>query len=47
VIDEVVYELMQLSGQEYVDLYAADVKDGGEGPNDGKPAARFPTTAAG
>ena len=26
VIDEVVYELMQLSGQEYVDLYAADVK---------------------
>jgi 1-acyl-sn-glycerol-3-phosphate acyltransferase len=28
VIDEVIYELMQLSGQEYVDLYAADVKDG-------------------
>lgn len=28
VIDEVMYELMQLSGQEYVDLYAADVKDG-------------------
>jgi 1-acyl-sn-glycerol-3-phosphate acyltransferase len=27
-IDEVMYELMQLSGQEYVDLYAADVKDG-------------------
>ncbi|MDH6195536.1 1-acyl-sn-glycerol-3-phosphate acyltransferase [Mycobacterium frederiksbergense] len=25
-IDEVMYELMQLSGQEYVDLYAADVK---------------------
>ena len=24
VIDEVIYELMQLSGQEYVDLYAAD-----------------------
>jgi 1-acyl-sn-glycerol-3-phosphate acyltransferase len=44
VIDEVVYELMQLSGQEYVDLYAADVKDG---TNDGKPAARIPTAAAG
>jgi len=28
VIDEVMYELMQLSGQEYVDLYAADVKEG-------------------
>lgn len=29
VTDEVMYELMQLSGQEYVDLYAADVKEGG------------------
>jgi 1-acyl-sn-glycerol-3-phosphate acyltransferase len=47
VIDEVVYELMQLSGQEYVDLYAADVKEGGHGSNDGKPAARIPTSAAG
>lgn len=28
VIDEVMYELMRLSDQEYVDLYAADVKDG-------------------
>ena len=28
VIDEVMYELMHLSGQEYVDLYAADVKVG-------------------
>ncbi|TQK27823.1 lysophospholipid acyltransferase family protein [Arthrobacter sp. SLBN-53] len=26
VIDEVMYELMRLGGQEYVDLYAADVK---------------------
>ena len=26
VIDEVIYELMRLSGQEYVDLYAATVK---------------------
>jgi 1-acyl-sn-glycerol-3-phosphate acyltransferase len=24
----VIYELMRLSGQEYVDLYAADVKEG-------------------
>ncbi len=30
VIDEVIYELMRLSGQEYVDLYAADVKEGKE-----------------
>lgn len=28
VIDEVMYELMRLSGQEYVDLFAADVKEG-------------------
>ena len=28
VTDEVMYALMQLSGQEYVDLYAADVKEG-------------------
>jgi 1-acyl-sn-glycerol-3-phosphate acyltransferase len=28
VVDEVMYELMRLSGQEYVDLYAADVKEG-------------------
>ena len=33
VIDEVMYELMQLSGQEYVDLYAADVKEGGKDPD--------------
>ena len=30
VIDEVMYELMRLSGQDYVDLYAADVKEGKE-----------------
>jgi 1-acyl-sn-glycerol-3-phosphate acyltransferase len=30
VIDEVMYELMQLSGQEYVDLYATDVKQGAD-----------------
>ena len=26
ITDEIMYELMQLSGQEYVDRYAADVK---------------------
>ncbi|MEH3140151.1 MAG: lysophospholipid acyltransferase family protein [Mycobacterium kyogaense] len=45
VIDEVMYELMQLSGQEYVDLYAADIKEGkGEAA---KPPTRFPEAAAG
>ncbi|TRW79166.1 1-acyl-sn-glycerol-3-phosphate acyltransferase [Mycolicibacterium sp. 018/SC-01/001] len=45
VIDEVMYELMQLSGQEYVDLYAADIKEGkGEAA---KPPTRLPEAAAG
>ena len=37
---------MGLSGQEYVDLYAADIKDG---RSDGiaKPSARIPAAAAG
>ena len=52
VIDEVMYELMRLSGQEYVDLYAADVKEGTDGSNNGKeiavkPPARMPEVAAG
>jgi 1-acyl-sn-glycerol-3-phosphate acyltransferase len=47
VIDEVMYELMQLSGQEYVDLYAAVVKEGGEQSSDGPPDARIPDAAAG
>ena len=46
VIDEVMYELMRLSGQEYVDLYAADVKEG-KGTNPVKPPARMPEVAAG
>ena len=46
VIDEVMYELMQLSGQEYVDLYAADVKDG-KADESSKPSARMPQVAAG
>jgi 1-acyl-sn-glycerol-3-phosphate acyltransferase len=53
VIDEVMYELMKLSGQEYVDIYAASLKPsvpGGQaikpgGP--GQPSARIPETAAG
>ena len=52
VIDEVVYELMQLSGQEYVDIYAASLKQGvtaGAGSEAGSslPPARLPETAAG
>ena len=46
VIDEVMYELMRLSGQEYVDLYAADVKEG-KGEAAIKPPARMPEAAAG
>ncbi|GAB11851.1 putative acyltransferase [Gordonia araii NBRC 100433] len=34
VTDEIMYELMQLSGQQYVDLYAADLKDSGATPED-------------
>lgn len=52
VIDEVMYELMKLSGQEYVDIYAASLKKGvpgagtkPEAPN--PPPARIPETAAG
>ena len=47
VIDEVMYELMRLSGQEYVDLYAADVKEGADTAIPAKPAARMPEAAAG
>ena len=53
VIDEVMYELMNLSGQEYVDIYAATLKPavpGGPGIKLGAPgqqSARIPETAAG
>ena len=54
VIDEVMYELMGLSGQEYVDLYAADVKEGVEQAVEQAKAqaaaespARLPESAAG
>ena len=46
VTDEVIYELMELSGQEYVDIYAATVKERGDGESTGA-AARIPETAAG
>ena len=54
VIDEVMYELMELSGQEYVDVYAATIKQGtekGEAAITPAEAAqsdvRIPETAAG
>jgi 1-acyl-sn-glycerol-3-phosphate acyltransferase len=54
VIDEVMYELMKLSGQEYVDVYAASLKKGVPGgSSSAKPEAvtqstsRIPETAAG
>jgi 1-acyl-sn-glycerol-3-phosphate acyltransferase len=48
VIDEVIYELMGLSGQEYVDIYAATLKngDGSASPEKASPS-RIPETAAG
>ena len=49
VIDEVMYELMKLSGQEYVDIYAASLKNGAPAKPDvpNPPPARIPETAAG
>ena len=47
VTDEVIYELMQLSGQEYVDIYAASVKENGNDAPAADQAARIPETAAG
>lgn len=51
VIDEVVYELMQMSGQEYVDIYAASLKSDAAPTTEpaavGQPPARLPETAAG
>ena len=47
VTDEVVYELMGLSGQEYVDIYAASLKKGGSGDAANGEPARIPETAAG
>jgi len=47
VIDEVMYELMGLSGQEYVDIYAASVKDGSQASPAEDPADRISETMAG
>ena len=48
VIDEVMYELMKLSGQEYVDVYAATLKQAGDkNAKPVGPSARIPETAAG
>lgn len=48
VIDEVMYELMKLSGQEYVDIYAATLKKGQPPAVTPQPAdARIPQTAVG
>jgi 1-acyl-sn-glycerol-3-phosphate acyltransferase len=47
VVDEVIYELMELSGQEYVDIYAASVKQRDNGARPADPPERIPETAAG
>jgi 1-acyl-sn-glycerol-3-phosphate acyltransferase len=47
VTDEVIYELMGLSGQEYVDIYAATVKESSNGSGPTNEAARIPETAVG
>ena len=47
VIDEVIYELMRLSGQEYVDIYAASVKESDDGAEPTSEAERIPETAVG
>jgi 1-acyl-sn-glycerol-3-phosphate acyltransferase len=50
VTDEVIYELMGLSGQEYVDIYAASLKELGpesEGADPSPEAERIPETAVG
>lgn len=47
VTDEVIYELMGLSGQEYVDIYAASVKQRASGDAHDDEAQRIPDTAAG
>ncbi|MFM1722256.1 MULTISPECIES: lysophospholipid acyltransferase family protein [Mycobacteriales] len=50
VTDEVMYKLMRLSGQEYVDIYAATLKNPVPGAEPAQPAAdatRVPDTRAG
>lgn len=47
VTDEVMYELMGLTGQEYVDIYAATVKERSNAAESTSEAARIPETAVG
>ncbi|AWV47644.1 acyltransferase [Mycobacterium leprae Kyoto-2] len=49
ITDEVIYELMELSGQEYVDIYAASVKghSSSSGAKLTNEAVRIPDTAVG
>ncbi|OBI16023.1 acyl-phosphate glycerol 3-phosphate acyltransferase [Mycobacterium sp. E2462] len=47
VTDEVIYELMGLSGQEYVDIYAASIKNRANGDAPADEGQRIPETAAG
>jgi 1-acyl-sn-glycerol-3-phosphate acyltransferase len=47
VTDEVIYELMELSGQEYVDIYASTVKNGSDRARSTNGAERIPETAVG
>ncbi len=47
VTDEVIYELMQLSGQEYVDIYATSLKAGATPASATQRPDRIPETAAG
>jgi 1-acyl-sn-glycerol-3-phosphate acyltransferase len=47
VTDEVIYELMGLSGQEYVDIYAASIKEHSNGAQSTSEATRIPETAVG
>lgn len=47
VTDEVIYELMGLSGQEYVDIYAASVKGRRNDARSTNEAVRIPETAVG
>lgn len=46
VTDEVMYELMGLSGQEYIDIYAATVKAGGKSAGSTGETTRIPPTSA-
>ena len=45
VTDEVMYEIMKLSGQEYVDIYAASLKEHANGSGSASEAARIPESA--